>query len=156
MWYIGGPMTNLPQFNYPAFDEAARTLREEGKEILSPSELDDPATRIEALASLDGAPDTVAASGFGSDARDGVYRTFLGRDVDMLFDTPGLEGMYVIPGWKNSRGAILETFVVAALMGLPVVDYETRKNVPLGVLSGVWQGQLYSKQAEMRNQTVVI
>ncbi len=36
--YIAGPMTGLPECNYPAFHEAARRLRLLGYEVLNPAE----------------------------------------------------------------------------------------------------------------------
>jgi hypothetical protein len=77
--YLGGPMTNYPQFNFPAFDRAAQTLRDHGYTIVSPAELDDPETREAALASADGAP------GSGSHSVQ-TWADFLARDVKKIAD----------------------------------------------------------------------
>ena len=37
--YIAGPMTGLPEYNYPAFRSAAVLLRGEGHEVVNPVEL---------------------------------------------------------------------------------------------------------------------
>lgn len=36
--YLSGPMTGVPEFNYPAFHEAAKRLRWVGFEVLCPAE----------------------------------------------------------------------------------------------------------------------
>lgn len=36
--YIAGPMTGLDELNYPAFEEAAKLLREAGYKVVSPHE----------------------------------------------------------------------------------------------------------------------
>jgi len=54
-YYIAGPMSGIPQFNIPAFDEASKNLRAAGYKIISPAELDDPSTREMAYNSPDGA-----------------------------------------------------------------------------------------------------
>ena len=36
--YLSGPMTNLPAYNYPAFNAAAATLRAMGHTVLNPAE----------------------------------------------------------------------------------------------------------------------
>ena len=53
--YTAGPMTGIPQFNYPAFERAAAELRRKGYDVVSPAELDDPSDKAAALASKDGA-----------------------------------------------------------------------------------------------------
>ncbi len=39
--YIAGPMTGLPDFNYPAFEEARAQLESEGYAVLCPTDNDD-------------------------------------------------------------------------------------------------------------------
>lgn len=116
--YLAGPMTNRPHFNFPAFDDAAATLRAEGHEILSPAEMDDPATRKAALASSDGAPRSAP----------GCWEDFLARDLQIVCD-PSVEAVIVLEGWEKSKGARFETDVarrlnkpVLAWPGLRLVD----------------------------------
>ena len=40
--YIAGPMTCLPEYNFPAFHSTAAHLRGMGHEVLNPAELPDP------------------------------------------------------------------------------------------------------------------
>lgn len=102
--YLAGPMTGIPQFNFPVFDAAATKLRDRGHIIITPSELDNPETRAAALASPDGAP------GSGT-TNDETWGDFLARDVKLLADEPDLDGIAVLPNWTKSRGARLEVFV---------------------------------------------
>jgi hypothetical protein len=109
--YIAGPMTGIPQFNFPAFDACAAWLRGDGYDVVSPAELDDAETRAAAMASK---------HGFIEDMRGhGTWGDFLARDVKMMADD-GIEGIVVLPGWDKSKGARVETFVGNAVCGLPV------------------------------------
>jgi hypothetical protein len=119
--YIAGPMTGIPQFNFPAFDETAEALRCDGYEVKSPAEMDDPATRAAAMASPDGAPGSGSSNGE-------TWGDFLARDVKMLADD-GIEAVVVLPGWERSKGARLETFV-AYLVGLPILYIDGPREVP--------------------------
>ena len=101
--YLAGPMSHIPQFNIPAFDFAASDLRRRGFTVVSPAELDDPATRAVALASPDGAPGSGAANGE-------TWGDFLARDVKLIADG-GIEGVILLPEWWRSRGARLEATV---------------------------------------------
>lgn len=38
--YVCGPMTGIPDFNRPAFNEAARLLRNQGYEVVNPAEFE--------------------------------------------------------------------------------------------------------------------
>jgi len=100
--YLAGPMTGIPQFNYPAFIEAAEDLRAKGYDIVSPAELDDPETRKAAMAAPDGAVGTGSANGE-------TWGDFLARDVKIVADE--VDGIVFLPGWAFSRGARLEAFV---------------------------------------------
>lgn len=112
--YLAGPMTGIPQFNFPAFDAAAADLRERGYTVVSPAELDRPETRAAALASPDGA--------MGSGTHDGeTWGDFLARDVKLIADD-GVEAIVCLDGWQRSKGARLETFV-GRLAGLPIYEY---------------------------------
>lgn len=112
--YLAGPMSGIPQFNFPTFDAAAKDLREKGWDVVSPAELDNPATRKSALESPDGAP--------GSGSHEGeTWGDFLARDVKLIADE-GVQGIICLDGWMESKGARLETFI-GRLLGLPILRY---------------------------------
>jgi Domain of unknown function (DUF4406) len=101
--YLAGPMTGLPQFNFPAFHAAAAVLRAKGVEIVSPAELDSDAIKSEAIKSTDGklsAEGTIGGETWGE---------ILARDVIVIADT--VDGIVFLPDWHKSRGARLEAFV---------------------------------------------
>jgi hypothetical protein len=91
--YLSGPMTGIPKFNFPAFDDTAKKLRDMGYSVINPTELDDPHTRKLAMLSEDGAPD-------------GKWGAFLGRDIAAL--CAAADEVLLLPGWENSRGSLLE------------------------------------------------
>ena len=135
--YLAGPMSGVPQFNFPAFDAAADHLRAAGHDIVSPAELDDPATREAARNSSDGS--------FGSGTVNGeTWGDFLARDVKLIADE-GIEAIIVLPGWEGSKGARLETFV-ASLKDLPIFLYPALNPVPGHELVAAWAGQLMTSR----------
>ena len=99
VWYLAGPMSNIPQFNFPAFYAATTHLREEGWNIISPAELDDPIVALAAFQSRDG---KVNPEG-------DTWGDFLSRDVKIIADE--VSGIILMPGWIKSRGARLEAYV---------------------------------------------
>jgi hypothetical protein len=101
--YLGGPMSGLKQFNFPAFDAAAAHLREQGWDIVSPAELDVPEVREQALASPDG------KSIVREKDTEQTWGDFLARDVKLIADE--IQAIILLPGWSDSRGAMLESFV---------------------------------------------
>lgn len=127
-WYIAGPMTGIPQFNFPAFDAAAADLREQGYDVVSPAELDDDETRAAALASPDGAP------GSGS-SKNETWGDFLARDLKLVADV--IDGIAVLPGWNKSSGARTETFM-AFVCNKPIVQYPSLEPVPRIDLIRAW------------------
>jgi hypothetical protein len=122
--YVAGPMTGVPQMNFPAFDKAAAHLREQGFQVVSPAELDSPESRAAALASMDGSP-----TGY---AEGETWGGFLARDVKLIADE-GIEAIVCLPGWEKSRGARLETFV-GRLCGLEILTYPWLEKVTPGYI----------------------
>lgn len=127
--YLCGPMTHRPRFNYPLFDKVGAELRAMGFEVISPSEIDDPATRAKAIASPDGAPGSGAANGE-------TWGDFLARDLKLIADG-GVDGIVVLPEWEKSRGARQEVFT-ALNLGIPVYTlaggHTTRGSLGYGIL----------------------
>lgn len=140
--YLAGPMTGIPQFNYPAFMAAAKDLRAVGHDVVSPAELDDPEDVEAALQSPNG-----LMSEFNAKSPK-TWGQFLSRDVALIADG-GIEGVYVLPGWSKSRGARLETFVAKAMCGLPIFMYDgsapygLKGEVPVINLVQAWAGALW-------------
>lgn len=113
------------------FDAVAAELRHRGIDVISPSELEDPATRKVALASKDGDPEPYLA-------KTGLSRgRLLGRDVRLVLDDA--DCVIVVPGWRRSRGALVETFT-AHLHGKPILYYPTLRRVPMANLHRAWSG----------------
>ena len=113
-FYLAGPMTGIPQFNIPAFDDAASRLRADGFDITSPAELDSAEMRRLAMLSPDGAMCDVLSEGTWGDC--------LARDVKMIADE--LDVIILLPGWEKSRGANLEAFV-GLMCGKKFFTYST-------------------------------
>jgi hypothetical protein len=99
-YYLAGPMSNRPQFNFPMFYRVAKSLREQGYDVVSPAELDDIEDKGAAMKSKDGNPAGAKRS----------WGDFLARDVKLLADG-GITGIIFLPGWEESSGAKLEATV---------------------------------------------
>jgi len=102
-WYIAGPMSGYPQFNYPLFERAAAYLRTLVKEVISPAEMDSEQMKKIAYASTDG--DLAEMEKKSGE----TWADVLARDVKLIGDA--IEGIVLLPKWFESNGARLETFV---------------------------------------------
>ena len=87
VYYLAGPMTGYPEFNYPAFTEAANALRSQGLTVISPHELHN-----------------------GDTSQHWTY--YLRRDLRALLDC---DAIVLLPGWEKSRGATLEDAIAEGL-----------------------------------------
>lgn len=115
VYYLAGPMSGRPQFNYPLFIEAAKTLRGKGLTVVSPAEIDDPEDQKVALASKVG-----DLAEFKNETGQ-TWGDFLSRDVKMIADTD-IDAIVLLPEWETSKGARLEAFV-AVNLGYPAYRY---------------------------------
>lgn len=115
--YIAGPMTGYAQFNFPAFHEAAFTLRAQGLDIISPAEEDEKhGVAATAIKSTDGnLAEFEKATGQ-------TWGDVLARDVKIVADE--VAGIALLHNWERSKGAKLEV-TVALLAGKDIYQYHT-------------------------------
>lgn len=91
MIYLSGPMTGIPDYNYPAFREASKKLRDFGQVVFDPSE------------AFDGRTDL-------------PKEVYMRKDIEMLLQA---DVVALLPGWQDSSGAQLEV-EVAKQCGIPI------------------------------------
>ena len=102
--YLAGPMRGYDQFNFPAFDEAAATLRGWDWDVLSPAEHD----------RLEGFDETKNSLG-GFD-----MAAAMRWDIGAVLDA---DAIVLLPGWENSAGVAIELSVARAI-GIEVWEYD--------------------------------
>jgi hypothetical protein len=117
-FYLAGPMSGLPQFNFPLFREVARDLRMRGFKVISPAELDEAESVAAAMASKNGDPIAAHRS----------WGHYLSRDIKIVADQ--VQGIIFLPGWEKSRGARLEA-MCAALCNHEFLEYRDGDLTPI-------------------------
>ncbi|MFD1213357.1 DUF4406 domain-containing protein [Arthrobacter sp. GCM10027362] len=87
---IVGPMTGLPEYNYPAFHAAASRLRVAGYSVTNPADnrLPEGAKWVE----------------------------YMDRAIPQIFEA---EGLALLPGYRSSNGARIEV-AIARHRGIPI------------------------------------
>ncbi|ACI06270.1 gp56 [Mycobacterium phage Brujita] len=78
--YIAGPMSRLPEFNYPMFNHVAKALRDKGYDVRNPAETD-------------------------SGSTDKPWEFYMRLALQQLLEC---DEIMLLPGWENSRGACIE------------------------------------------------
>lgn len=92
--YLAGPMRGLPEFNYPAFESAAKELRNRGYLVWSPHEQTEDKTL--------------------------TLREYMKHDLPAVLEA---DTVVLLPGWSTSAGARLE-WQVASTCGIEVRKLE--------------------------------
>jgi hypothetical protein len=92
--YLSGPMSGLPDLNFPAFNAAAAKLRSLGYTVVNPAELN---------------PDNTTA-----------WDACMRADIKALCDCTTLA---LLPGWERSQGAHLEMHI-AHRIGIEVLQID--------------------------------
>lgn len=100
--YIAGPMSGLPDNNYPAFHAAAARLRARGWHVENPAE--SPSPHVDA---------------------DCEWTAYMRMGISQLMTC---HAIYLLPGWQNSRGASIE-YLVAQRLGLPIYEHALQDDV---------------------------
>lgn len=106
--YLGGPMSGIPHFNFPAFQRAAAHLRSLGHEVFNPAERDNERHGTDISAGNAAGCQKQAASEHGFDLRTALHD-------DLSFICREAEAIALLPGWENSKGARAEHATAAAL-----------------------------------------
>lgn len=84
--YLAGPMSGMPEFNWPVFKRAAKELREAGEEVRCPTE--------------------------SGATHETSYHECLKADLGLLLECNAIA---LLPGWRVSKGATLEAFLAFVL-----------------------------------------
>lgn len=84
--YVSGPMSGHPDLNFPAFHAAASALRAAGYDVVNPAEFGETPGR--------------------------AWEDYLREDIKVLMDCTAVA---LLPGYKQSRGAMLELHIAQAL-----------------------------------------
>lgn len=102
--YLVGPMSGLPEFNFPLFNEVAAKLRAAGHQVFSPADRD-----------IERHPEIDFSSG---DIKKVVDQGFSLRDAladDTQFICLHADTIYMLPGWERSFGSLAEHALAVAL-----------------------------------------
>lgn len=117
--YLAGPMRGIPFFNFPAFNEAAAKLREQGHTVFNPAQRDTEMHGEQLSQSNPTGDEVLAANHHGFSLREAL------RD-DTNFICMEADAIALLPGWEKSKGARAEKALAQAL-GLKVMYLAKRK-----------------------------
>ncbi|WP_295541033.1 DUF4406 domain-containing protein [uncultured Pseudacidovorax sp.] len=98
-WYVAGPMSHLPENNYPAFHAAAAELRALGHHVENPAENPRP----------DLGPNATEEQ---------IYQEYLRMGIAQLVTCTHV---LFLAGWQSSGGALKER-MVASWVGIEMVE----------------------------------
>lgn len=109
-YYLSGPMTGLPDLNYPAFRDAATVLRGRGHTVYNPADWETDGGTME--------PNHSRVFN--------LKRAFADYCAFIIYRA---DAVVALDGWENSPGANAEVALARAL-GKPVLLYPTLKALP--------------------------
>ena len=111
--YLAGPMRGIANFNFPAFNAAAKKLRKEGWEVFNPAEHDKELYGANIGARNPTGDEQKAIEKHGFNLRVSLHD-------DLKFICLEAEAIAMLPGWESSKGANAEIATAKAL-GLEVI-----------------------------------
>lgn len=118
--YIAGPMRGIESYNFPAFDNAAERLYNEGWDPINPADID----RDRGFD-----PDDLPADWDWNQLPETLDLCEVAvRDIEALATC---DAIYLLPGWENSKGSLAEVHF-AKWIGLAIVVCGPNGDVLLG------------------------
>lgn len=130
--YLAGPMRGIKAYNHPAFDKAAAELAAQGHEVFSPAQHDRELW-----------PDRDWANFTGDELTGADMRKVIMEDLTWISNHA--EGIALLPGWTNSRGARAE-HSLAQFLELHIMDL-TPKDDAL-VINSILDGKSPAERKE--------
>ena len=106
--YIAGPMAGFEEFNFPAFDEAAHSYKEQGYSVINPADLSRDAATL------------------GLTTVDALCVRELAHQ-DLLVIITRATHMHMLNGWQYSKGAKAE-HAVAEWLGM-TITYQSKEDL---------------------------
>lgn len=100
-YYLAGPMSGIPDRNFPAFNAAAKMLRDCGHEVINPAEMNH-------------------EHQYAADDCKPIRAICMRRDIEALMTC---EGVATLINWQTSKGAQCEV-AIAEQLNMPVVPFE--------------------------------
>lgn len=99
--YLAGPMTGLPEFNYPNFYRVENNIGHAWR-VLNPARMD--------------GIDTTGMKGLHSEVPEFCLKAAMKRNCHAICEC---DAIYMLKGWEKSRGAMVE-FQLAIYLGLEI------------------------------------
>lgn len=97
-YYLSGPMSGYPKFNFPEFNRITNKLRKHNYKIVNPVET------------------TIHDTEFKKGKHDWMY--FIQKDINKIINDKEIGGIIFIKGWKKSKGAQVELFTALKIRDL--------------------------------------
>jgi hypothetical protein len=107
--YLAGPMRGIKDFNFPAFHNASKKLRNEGHEVFNPAEVDE---------AMYGEGFNKSETGDLKDVPKFDLKKALFSDVTYILNRA--THIALLPNWETSKGAQME-LALSNLIGLEVI-----------------------------------
>jgi nucleoside 2-deoxyribosyltransferase len=101
--YIAGPISNMPDDNYAAFEQAEILLRTLNFQPVNPHKVYHEADELKRKATTESQRQEINKK---------YWADYLKKDLQEAMEC---DCVFLLPGWENSRGATLECFVLSIL-----------------------------------------
>ena len=106
--YVAGPMSGLPEFNFPAFFLAAAKLKSAGHTVFNPAERDNDRHGVDISRGNETGDLAIAEAEHGFSLREAL-------SDDLTWICENATAIYMLKGWEQSKGSLAELSLAKAL-----------------------------------------
>lgn len=116
-YYLAGPMSNLPYFNFPTFEKYAKAIEAKGHKVFSPARTDVERAGFDfSLLCPKGTHEELAETGVSEKIN---YKDCMKVDLNWIIDHA--DAIALLPGWEKSKGARCER-ALGECLGLEIIE----------------------------------